>query len=106
MSVRPINDFVLVAREKAANVTEGGILLPEISEKQRRPWRGVVLAVGPGKLNEAAARTPLSVQPGDRVYFTQWTGHRFLSPPRDEQDELLVRADDILCTLERIGEFS
>ena len=72
------------------------IILPEAAKK--KPQRGTVLAVGPGKMNDDGSRTPLQVKVGDRVLFTSWAGDEFQD--RNRKDEVLVMHEsDILAVL-------
>lgn len=71
--LKPLNDRVLIERDKAAGATEGGIILPDIAKKRTK--QGRVLAVGPGKLDpKTGDRTPLEVKEGDRVLFSAYAG--------------------------------
>jgi len=45
--IRPLNDFVLVEREKEPEKTVGGLYIPD--QAKEKPTLGRVLAVGPGK---------------------------------------------------------
>ena len=94
-SIRPVGKYVLIERDKHQGTTAAGILLSESQQKKERPWRGTVLAIGAGALDKEGERVPPQVKPGDKVVFQQWTGHRFLTEG-DDQDQLLVAADDIL----------
>ena len=47
--IKPLGNRVLIKRSKA-QTTKGGILLPDTA--QEKPKEGVIVAVGPGKLDE------------------------------------------------------
>lgn len=50
MNLKPTNDLVLIRRiTNESPKTASGIILPPVEESQDTPWRGTVLAVGPGK---------------------------------------------------------
>ena len=53
-NIKPLAIRVLIKRSKA-QTTKGGILLPDSA--QEKPKEGVVMAVGPGKIDERAKRT-------------------------------------------------
>ncbi|MEO1511189.1 MAG: co-chaperone GroES, partial [Planctomycetota bacterium] len=72
-TVRPLHDKIIVRRDEAETQTESGLYLPEGSKE--RPKTGTIESVGDGKLNtETGERTPLTVQPGDRVIFSSYAG--------------------------------
>lgn len=43
--------------------------------KSSKPYKGVVLAVGPGKVMPDGVLRPVEVAPGDVVIFDYYTGH-------------------------------
>ena len=71
----PYDDRVVVTLIEQEGQTKGGIVLPD--QAKGKPKRGVVLAVGPGRLMEHAApgtRAPMVTQVGDVVYFSEFEG--------------------------------
>ncbi len=69
----PIGDRLLVLLDKAPEVTESGIHLPEV-RKDRYARQGRVLAVGPGIWTEAGARSELQVNVGHTVALSTNAG--------------------------------
>ena len=59
LSLRPLDDRIVVQPEAAETTTAGGIVLPDSA--QEKPLRGQVVAVGPGKLMDSGNRGELSV---------------------------------------------
>jgi chaperonin GroES len=74
-TLQPIGDRVVVRREDSEAVTAGGIVLPESAKD--KPARGVVEAVGDGKLLDDGSRGPMQVAAGDRVIFSSYAGESF-----------------------------
>jgi chaperonin GroES len=72
MSVRPLQDRVLVQPLEAETKTAGGIIIPDTA--QEKPQEGKVIAVGPGKRNEDGKLMPPDVKKGDRVLYGKWSG--------------------------------
>jgi chaperonin GroES len=73
LRVRPLGDRALVKLTDGAEgdeTTASGIILPPNAEKDRSDKRGTVIAVGPGKREDAAV-IPMEVRVGDTVIF-QW----------------------------------
>ena len=70
--VKPLGDHVLVKRAEAAEVSKGGIVLPETAKD--KPQEGKVLATGNGKVLDNGERSSFSVKAGDRVIFNSYGG--------------------------------
>ena len=76
MNLKPIGDRIIVRRELSDEKTAGGLLLPEAAKK--KPQRGTVPAVGPGKLNRKTGdRHAMQLKVGDKVLFTSWAGDEY-----------------------------
>lgn len=60
-------DFLIVKRDKPKEVSEGGILIPEIG--QMKPFKGTVLGVGPGTHNANGILIPTPFRVGQRIQF-------------------------------------
>src|SRR5215203_1725828 len=72
LSLRPLDDRVVVEPLEAEEKTSGGILLPDTAKQ--KPQQAKVVAVGPGKLSDKGARTALAVKIGDTVLFGKYSG--------------------------------
>jgi chaperonin GroES len=72
MSVRPLEDRVLVKPIEPEKKTASGIYLPESAKE--KPVQGKVVAVGPGKLLDNGERIKPSVRKGDTVVFGKYAG--------------------------------
>jgi chaperonin GroES len=94
MKLKPLGDRVLVEREKSEDKTAGGIVLPDAAKE--KPQRGLVQAVGEGRMLKDGSRQALQVKPGDRVLFTSWAGDERKA---DGKNLLLLREEDILAVL-------
>jgi chaperonin GroES len=68
MNMQLLGDRVLVRPEEAMKKTASGILIPEAA-KQEKATRGVVLAVGPGRMNDDGKVLPMSVRVGQKIFF-------------------------------------
>ncbi|MDP3646118.1 MAG: co-chaperone GroES [bacterium] len=68
IKVQLLGDRVLVKPEEELKKTASGIIIPETG-KQEKPTRGVIVAVGPGRMNDEGEILPMSVQTGQKVYF-------------------------------------
>jgi len=68
--ITPLGDRVLVKPLVPETTTLSGIIIPDSSKE--KPEQGTVVAVGPGKKNEAGHVVPLGVQVGDKVMFSKY----------------------------------
>jgi len=95
MSLRPLQDRILVKRLEEETVTAGGIFIPETAKE--KPQRGEIVAVGNGKKTEDGKLLPLDVKAGDKVLFGKYAGTEIKV---DGQEFLIMREDDILAVIE------
>jgi chaperonin GroES len=84
MKFRPLGDRVVVRRVKEEQKSAGGIIIPETA--QEKAQEGVIVAVGPGALNDSGERIAPEVKPGDFVLFGKWSG----TEVKIDGDELLI----------------
>ncbi len=97
MDLQPIGDRIIVRREASDAKSAGGVFIPDAAQK--KPQRGTILAVGPGKLNKKTGdRTPLQLKAGDKVLFTSWAGDEFKDRKSDEV--LVMHEEDVLAVIE------
>lgn len=97
MKLRPLADHVVIEPMAQEEKTKFGIVLPETVSKEKSQ-EGVVVAIGPGKLNEKGERMPMSVKKGDKVLFTKYGPQEIKV---DGKDYLIVKEDDIIATIEK-----
>ncbi|MDR2191195.1 MAG: co-chaperone GroES [Candidatus Peribacteria bacterium] len=86
-TLQPLEDHVLIKPLVEENTTKSGIILPDSKEK---PHKGKVIAVGAGKILETGQRSPMDVQIGDTVYFTQYAPDEIEVSEGDEKVKYLV----------------
>lgn len=72
VTLKPLDDRVVVEPTEAEEKTSGGILLPDTAKQ--KPQQGKVIAVGPGKLTDDGNRTVLAVKVGDIVLYGKYSG--------------------------------
>ena len=72
MTLRPLQDRVVVRRAEPEARTAGGIFIPDAV--QEKPFEGEIVAVGPGARGKDGELMPMAVQAGDRVLFNKWSG--------------------------------
>jgi chaperonin GroES len=96
MSLRPLQDRVIVTRVKEETMTKGGIVIPDTAKE--KPVEGKILAVGNGKVLEDGTVRKLDVKAGDTVLFGKYSGTEVKI---DGEDRLILREDDILGVIEK-----
>ena len=60
MQIRPLHDRVIVKRLESERTTAAGIVIPDSAGE--KPDQGEVLAVGPGKRDDAGKIIPMDVK--------------------------------------------
>ena len=94
LTLKPLDDRVVVEPTEAEEKTAGGILLPDTAKQ--KPQQGKVVAVGPGKLNDDGNRLALAVKIGDTVLYGKYSG----SDVEVNGKELkILRESDLLAKL-------
>ncbi|MDD2885953.1 MAG: co-chaperone GroES [Dechloromonas sp.] len=91
MNIRPLHDRVIVKRVEAERTTASGIVIPDSAGE--KPDQGEILAVGPGKRDDAGKYIALDVKVGDRVLFGKYAGQ---TVKVDGQEVLVMREEDIM----------
>lgn len=98
MKIRPLQDFVLVLRDKPEERTPGGIIIPD--DAQERPQRGTVLAIGPGRWRDNGTREPMPVAVGCVVLFPRHVSADAVARVDVEPDSpVLIRASELIGVL-------
>lgn len=91
MSVRPLQDRVLIKRVESEEKTASGLFLP--TSAKEKPQEGEVIAAGPGRLNDRGELMGMAVKVGDRVLFGKYSGTEIKV---DGVEHLIMREDDLL----------
>jgi chaperonin GroES len=95
MKVRPLYDRILVKRVEEETKTAGGLYIPDTAKE--KPQKGLVVAVGNGKIQEDGSLRKLDVKAGDKVLFSKYSGNDIKI---DGVEHLILREDDVLAILE------
>ncbi len=97
VSIKPLEDRIVVRPVDAEQVTASGLVIPDTATE--KPQEAEVIAVGPGRFNEDGdARVPLDVKVGDRVIFSKYGGTEL---KYDGKEYLVLSARDVLAIIER-----
>lgn len=94
MQIRPLHDRVIIKRLDSERTTASGIVIPDNAAE--KPDQGEVIAVGPGRHDEAGKLIAMDVKVGDRVLFGKYSGQ---SVKVDGEEFLVMREEDIMGVL-------
>ncbi|MBF0302688.1 MAG: co-chaperone GroES [Desulfamplus sp.] len=95
MSLRPLQDRIVVERVEETKTTKGGIIIPDTAKE--KPAEGKVIAVGKGRVGEDGKLIPMELKVGDRILFSKYGG---TDVKIDGIDYLIMRQDDVLGVIE------
>ncbi len=95
MSLRPLQDRILVERVEEDEKTKGGIIIPDTAKE--KPAEGKVVSVGIGRVGEDGKMLPMELKVGDRILFSKYGG---TDVKIDGNDYLIMRQDDVLGVVE------
>lgn len=91
----PLHDRIVIRPVVQEEVLASGIVIPDTAKE--KPQQGVVIAVGPGRLDDNGKRVAMDVRTGDRVLYAKYTGQEV----KIDQEELIVLAEkDVLAKVE------
>jgi chaperonin GroES len=95
MTVKPLQDRVLIKRLEEETKTAGGIIIPD--NHKEKPAQGEVIAVGTGyRLNDGTVKA-LEVKKGDKVLFGKYSGTEVKV---SGENYLIMKEDEILGILQ------
>ena len=95
MTLRPLQDRILVKRIEEKETAKGGIIIPDTAKE--KPQEGEVIAVGHGKKTEEGKVIALDVKAGDRILFGKYSGAEI---KLDNQEYLILREEEVLGVIE------
>jgi chaperonin GroES len=95
MSLRPLQDRILVERVEEDEKTKGGIIIPDTAKE--KPAEGKVVAVGNGRPGEDGKILPMDLKVGDLILFSKYGG---TDVKIDGSDYLIMRQEDVLGVIE------
>lgn len=92
VSIKPLEDRIVVRPMAAEQVTASGLVIPDTA--QEKPQEAEVVAVGPGRVDDKGNRIPVDVSIGDKVIFSKYGGTEL---KYDGEDYLVLSARDVLA---------
>jgi chaperonin GroES len=91
----PIGDRVIVKRKTEEQMSAGGIIIPDTAKE--KPQEGVVVAVGPGRINEHGVLLPMNVKMHENVLFGKYAGNEV---ELNDEMYLILREEEIMVVIE------
>jgi chaperonin GroES len=93
--LKPLEDRIVVRPLEAEQTTASGLVIPDTAKE--KPQEGEVLAVGPGRFDDAGAkRVPMDVKVGDKVLYGKYSGTEVTI---DGEQFLILRESDVLAVI-------
>lgn len=94
MTLKPLNDRVVLKELQAEETTKSGIVLP--GQAQEKPQEAEVVAVGPGGMVDGKEVT-MQVLVGDKVIYSKYAGTEV---KLEGETYIIVKQNDILAVVE------
>ena len=95
MNLKPLEDRIIVRPNEAEETTVSGIVIPDTAKE--KPQEGLIVAVGPGAIQDDGKRGPMDVKEGQKVLYAKYAGTEFKV---DEEELLIVSQKDILAIVD------
>lgn len=93
VSIKPLEDRIVVQSVEAEQTTASGLVIPDTAKE--KPQEGEVVAVGPGRFNDGGAeRVPMDISVGDRVIYSKYGGTEV---KHGGEEFLILSARDVLA---------
>src|ERR1700690_3424414 len=95
--LKPLEDRIVVRPLEAEQTTASGLVFPATAKE--KPQEGEVLAVGPGRFDDAGSkRVPMDVSVGDVVLYSKYGGTEV---NYSGEEYLVLSARDVLAVIEK-----
>jgi chaperonin GroES len=92
VSIKPLEDRIVVQSVEAEQTTASGLVIPDTAKE--KPQEGEVVAIGPGRFNDAGERVPMDIAVGDRVVYSKYGGTEI---KHAGTEYLILSARDVLA---------
>jgi len=92
MKIKPLEDRVIIKQDPPEEKYKNSMIYVPDSEK-RKPQKGTVVAVGPGRFDNNGKRIPMELKVGDKVIYEIYSDD-------DVNEELIIiRESAVYCTI-------
>jgi chaperonin GroES len=95
--IKPLEDRIVVRPLDAEQTTASGLVIPDTAKE--KPQEGEVIAVGPGRFDDAGSkRVPMDVKVGDVVLYSKYGGTEVKYVG---EEYIVLSARDVLAIIEK-----
>ena len=94
VTIKPLEDRLVIKAVEAEQTTATGLVIPDTAKE--KPQEGEVVAVGPGRIDDAGNRVPLDVAVGDKIIFSKYGGTEVKYAG---EEFLILSARDVLAVV-------
>ena len=94
ISIKPLENRIVVQTVEAEQTTTSGLVIPDTTKK--KPQKGKVVAVGPGRVDDNGNRIPVDVAEGDIVIYSKYGGTEI---KYQGEEYLILSARDVLAVV-------
>jgi chaperonin GroES len=95
MNLRPLGDRVVVKPVEMEEKTKSGIFIPDTVKE--KPQKGIVKAVGTGRILDNGTKVPMELEAGDEVLYAKYSGNEY---KLDDVEYLIIPERDVLAIVE------
>ena len=92
MKLHPLGDRVVVKPKEDLEVRKSGLVIPDTAKE--KPQEGLILAIGPGRLDEDGERIKMDVKVGDKVLYAKYAGTEV---KLEGEEYMILKETDILA---------
>ena len=97
VAIKPLEDRIVFRTLEAEQTTASGLVIPDTAKE--KPQEGEVLAVGPGRFDDAGTkRVPIDVKVGDIVLYSKYGGTEV---KYGGEEYLVLSARDVLAVIDK-----
>ena len=96
VAIKPLEDRIVIKQVDAEQTTASGLVIPDTAKE--KPQEGVVVAVGPGRIDDNGNRVPLDIAEGDKVIYSKYGGTEVKYAG---EEFLVLSARDVLAIVVR-----
>ena len=96
VTIKPLEDRLVIQAVEAEQTTKSGLVIPDTAKE--KPQEGLVVAVGPGRVDDNGNRVPIDVAVGDKVIFSKYGGTEV---KYGGEEFLILSARDVLAVIEK-----
>ena len=94
MTIKPLQDRVVLKMTEAEETTKSGIVLP--GQSKEKPQQAEVIAVGPGGVVDGK-EVAMQVKVGDKVIYSKYAG---TDVKLGDDEYIVVKQNDIVAIVE------